>query len=571
MQRSAQCATTVLNLSLQARIDFLLATHLPSQTLKLAKATDAALRKAYAVVYGADMLDPTGEFPNQKDPTFLRDVMHLKARQGGWGIRHHSDRMPFLNCLLSALPRMMGKGPDPPLWASLAGITGDSSAFEEENEPKKRWLETFFASGSRMAKEAQEEITRVRALRSKAIEAAGINDPPASDTFDVPDEGFGFKKPKLQKFVFDEIKAFRLKALLRRAKALLPNDQRRMAFLAGHACKGSNSICSGIPLHARTFTNELWATAVQSKLGAKLTCLAPFINRTLTSNNTPALDDLTVDPYGNNIKKLRGATGGGALTNHNGIVNVISDYLLKAHIPHKGGVRGRPKTCKDMFTHITQALNSQDLNPEEHRVLQKIICDLLPDFRALPEDVEDISTGPLAGHTVMVDVKTFACNGKYQGTNATPAEDRQAQAAAEYTKRVKEIDTKLGTPEGAEGPLMAEMRTYGSPPGRVLAPVVGAFAEMSSDMYALADVIAATMTADHLQFFNASAKQTRGMFRERVLRDWGHAAHLGWARLLHDRRRDLIDRRPSTSQDEENEFHANHLYHNREQHFAARR
>ena len=69
--------------------------------------------------------------------------------------------------------------------------------------------------------------------------------------------------------------------MLRRAKALLPNDQRRMAFLAGHACKGSSSICSGIPLRARPFNNELCATAVQSKLGAKLTCLIPFTNHTL--------------------------------------------------------------------------------------------------------------------------------------------------------------------------------------------------------------------------------------------------------------------------------------------------
>ena len=285
----------------------------------------------------------------------------------------------------------------------------------------------------------------------------------------------------------------------------------------------------------------------------------------------PSLDDKKVDPYGNNIKKLRCATGGGFLTNHNGIVNVISDYLLKARIPHKGGSRGRPKTCKNMFTHVTQALNSDDLDPKDHRVLQKIICDLLPDFRALPEDVEGISTGPLAGHTHMLDVKTVACGGNYQGANATPAEDRQVQASAEYTRRGKETDTMLKTPEGEEGPVMAEMRTYGSPPGRVLAPVVGAFAEMSSDMYALADVISAAMTADHLQFFNAPAKQTRGMFRERLLRDWGHAAHLGWARLLHDRRRDLIDRRPSTDLDGEDEFHANHLYHNREQYFSAHR
>ena len=88
-------------------------------------------------------------------------------------------------------------------------------------------------------------------------------------------------KPKLQKSVFDEIKSFRLKAQLRRANALHSHDQRSMAFLAGHACKGSNSICSGIPLRARPFTNELWATVVQSKLGAKLTCLIPFTNHTL--------------------------------------------------------------------------------------------------------------------------------------------------------------------------------------------------------------------------------------------------------------------------------------------------
>mgnify|MGYP000618843131 CR=1 FL=1 len=43
--------------------------------------------------------------------------------------------------------------------------------------------------------------------------------------------------------------------------------------------------------------------------------------------------------------------------------------------------------------------------------------------------------------------------------------------------------------------MTAEMKMYGSPPGQVLAPVVGAFGEMSSDMYGLADVIAAAMTS----------------------------------------------------------------------------
>ena len=44
------------------------------------------------------------------------------------------------------------------------------------------------------------------------------------------------------------------------------------------------------------------------------------------------------------------------------------------------------------------------------------------------------------------------------------------------------------------------MKTHGPPPGQVLATVVGAFGEMPSDMYGLADVIAASMTEDHLQF-----------------------------------------------------------------------
>ena len=82
-------------------------------------------------------------------------------------------------------------------------------------------------------------------------------------------------------------------------------------------------------------------------------------------------------------------------------------------------------------------------------------------------------------------------------------------------------------------------------------------------MYALADVIAAAKTADHLQFFKGSAKEFRGMFRQQVIRDWGHAAHFGWARLLHDRQGDLIKRHPSSHQRDEREFYADSFFQNR--------
>jgi len=61
------------------------------------------------------------------------------------------------------------------------------------------------------------------------------------------------------------------------------------------------------------------------------------------------------------------------------------------------------------------------------------------------------------------------------------------------------IDTLLGTPVEVKGPMMKEMETYGSSPGRVPAPVFSAFADMSSDVSTLAGTIAAAMTADHLQ------------------------------------------------------------------------
>ena len=35
-------------------------------------------------------------------------------------------------------------------------------------------------------------------------------------------------------------------------------------------------------------------------------------------------------------------------------------------------------------------------------------------------------------------------------------------------------------------------------------------------------------------------RRTKGMYRKRIQKAWGHTAHRGWARLLLDRARDLI-------------------------------
>ena len=79
--------------------------------------------------------------------------------------------------------------------------------------------------------------------------------------------------------------------------------------------------------------------------------------------------------------------------------------------------------------------------------------------------------------------------------------------------------------------MARDMKSYGS---GVLVPVVGAFAEMSSDVGALADVIASTLASDHTQLLFTSAMGAKGTCKQRTRAAWG--AHRGWARLLLDRR-----------------------------------
>ena len=65
--------------------------------------------------------------------------------------------------------------------------------------------------------------------------------------------------------------------------------------------------------------------------------------------------------------------------------------------------------------------------------------------------------------------------------------------------------------------------------------MVGAFAEMSSDVHLLTDIIASAQAADHCEYFAALPSEIRGMFLIRARRGLGLTAHRGLARLLIDR------------------------------------
>ena len=53
-------------------------------------------------------------------------------------------------------------------------------------------------------------------------------------------------------------------------------------------------------------------------------------------------------------------------------------------------------------------------------------------------------------------------------------------------------------------------------------------------------IIAHDLARTRVSYYNGDAKRTKGIYRQRIQKAWGHTAHRSWARLLLDRARDLI-------------------------------
>ena len=102
----------------------------------------------------------------------------------------------------------------------------------------------------------------------------------------------GFRPGVMEKLGLSPEECFKLNKSLVYGRMTGWGQDGPMSSQAGHdinyiSLSGALNAIGGISLCSRRFSNGLWATAVQSKLGAKLSCLAPFINRTLTSNVAP--------------------------------------------------------------------------------------------------------------------------------------------------------------------------------------------------------------------------------------------------------------------------------------------
>ena len=100
-----------------------------------------------------------------------------------------------------------------------------------------------------------------------------------------------------------------------------------------------------------------------------------------------------------------------------------------------------------------------------------------------------------------------------------------------------------GHPPGSDGPMATALKRHNG--GRVLVFVVGAFAKMSEDVSRICGIIAQDLARTHVSFYNDNTKRTKGMYRTRIQKAWGHTAHRSWARLLLNRARDLIIHGPA--------------------------
>ena len=91
--------------------------------------------------------------------------------------------------------------------------------------------------------------------------------------------------------------------------------------------------------------------------------------------------------------------------------------------------------------------------------------------------------GNFVNRESILDVKTKSCDAK------CPAAASEVWAVVnklaididhKYHQRARDLDSKLGTPDGTKGPFECELDSYGLN-GNASVPVVGAFAEMSTD------------------------------------------------------------------------------------------
>ena len=113
-------------------------------------------------------------------------------------------------------------------------------------------------------------------------------------------------------------------------------------------------------------------------------------------------------------------------------------------------------------------------------------------------------------------------------------EERAVKIQREVVQHAKELDAR-----DPRNRVHAELMSYGVG-GQYVALVVGRFGEFSKDFIKLRDYIARQKAYAYVEHFNSSVIGATSMFKLSITSRWALMAARGWARLILDRRRDLI-------------------------------
>ena len=437
----AQSAHAVNVTSMQTLADYVMATHLPSDTREFAATVDEAMRTAHARASGTDLLSPGGHSHNDtspEDPTLVRDRSLLKAKAGGAAFRPLHSRMHSLNSILNSVPQMIDSNSKSGVLTKgyfnmLATVLGEGS-FDEKNEAT-RW-DHFFASGSAVANEFQAEHARQKGIndsvRQAIIDVSGEALPASlqASVFGTPIASFGAGMKKVQKAVMEEIGSLQATLVHMRMGRLSIDDPRRKPWLEQHGNSFATQLMTGIPVPGVSFSPKSWQVAVQRCFGVPLAVLRNHLGQPIDSGGA---DRTLVDAYGNNILGLSKAKGGGTAAHHNKIISAVTHSLQRGGIPTKAtNVNGG---CKHVFQKQLVGPGARAPTPEDHDILSGIIPDMIVNAR---NSTQGGSLGSdLGGATHIVDFKTLAGVSNYHsnGTGVTPSgviQRRQGKVHVDY-------------------------------------------------------------------------------------------------------------------------------------------
>ena len=505
LKKDAHVAHHVLRQSVLSRVDYLLATSLPSQTQALAKAMDRVLELICTLTYDCNVLDPGGHVEGSVDSTFVRDRVQRKVSQGGGGIRLVTPRAMYLNAMSLALQIFRQ------IWPSLISIFGETSFASVDGVD--RWT-AFYDTGSVYALELKGEWLRLQQLRLHLlIDLAPVVEP--ESPLQVSVNNFGFGIDKLHKKRFDSLGLLKSALLSIRARQLSLDDPRGAAYLEALPRKIAKQLIGASPNLFIILTSEEFQAALQNYMGVPLSCCKPVLGHYIPTNHS--MDkELRVDAFGKNIARSR-MNGGGILEVHNSIVNGLVSLLKEAGIPNSIG--------KDVFSDIVTRMDV------EERVKQGIIPDIV------------INLGTLAGtgneakklfgaRKTLTDVKTLSPGGTNVGENIL--EKRQTKVHLDYRKHASDLDNELEVPEGVVGPVTQRLMEFGIN-GEVMGLVLGPYGEFSSHVYSLVELLAGQKMIDHNQYYEGDRKKVAAMFRLRMYQYLSFLGHRAWARLRLDR------------------------------------